>query len=60
MNWFFWILLILGIVLLLAPIFVIFEAALAVTIWLIGGVLLIGTAIWVVIVLARGTAVGPS
>jgi len=53
MNWLFWLLLALGILLLLAPLLLTVGALAATLIWLIGGVLLIGAAIWVVIALAR-------
>jgi hypothetical protein len=54
MNWLFWALLILGILLLVLPLLGVLEAALAIAFWLIGGLLLIGAVAWAVIVLARG------
>ena len=53
MNWLFWLVLALGILLLLAPLLVAVGALTATLLWLIGGVLLIGAAIWVVMALAR-------
>ena len=56
MHWLFWILLILGILLLLAPLLGVFEAIFAIALWFIGGLLLIGAAIWAVIVVASSAA----
>ena len=57
MNWLFWLLLILGILLLVAPLFEIIGSLFAIVFWLLGGLLLIGAAIWAVVVLARSTQV---
>ena len=56
MNWIFWALLALGVLLLLAPIFGVLEVAVAATMWLLGGLLLIAAAIWAVVALSRGAA----
>lgn len=56
MNWLFWSLLILGIVLLIAPLQGVLQTAVAAAMWLVGGVLVIGAAIWAVVVLSRNAA----
>ena len=56
MNWLFWSLLILGVVLLIAPLLGVLQTAVAAALWLTGGVIIIGAAIWAVIVLSRNAA----
>jgi len=54
MSWVFWILLIVGLLLLISPLLGIVEVALSATLWIIGGLLLIGAIIWAVATLSRG------
>ncbi len=53
-TWLFWALLALGILLLVTPLFGVLRVAVAMTIWLIGGLLLIIAAIWAITLLGRG------
>ena len=53
MRWVFRALLVLGILLLIAPLLHIFHSILAVILWLAGGLLLIGSAVWAVVVVSR-------
>lgn len=55
MNWVFWVLLILALVLLFTPLLGIVTAALRVTFWIIGALLLIAAIIWAVSLLSRTT-----
>ncbi|MHB0939269.1 MAG: hypothetical protein ACYDCO_23505 [Armatimonadota bacterium] len=55
MNWLFWVLLILGIVLLIAPLLGVLDMTVAALLWLAGGVIVIGAVIWAVAVLSRST-----
>lgn len=57
MNWIFWALLVVGIVLLIAPLLGVLDTAVAAVLWLAGGVIVIGAVIWAVAALSRGTAV---
>jgi len=56
MNWLFWALLLLGIMLLIAPLLGVLQTAVAAALWLAGGLILIVATIWAVVVLTRSTA----
>jgi|GEM_PF-2098671 len=53
MNWLFWALLMLGILLLVMPLLGILDAVLSVAFWLVGALFLICVTIWAVVALAR-------
>jgi len=57
MSWLFWVLLALGVVLLIAPLLGVLDTAVAAALWLAGGVIVIGAAVWAVTALSRGTGV---
>jgi len=61
MNWLFWALLFLGVVLLSVPLLGVLQTALAAGLWLTGGVIVIGATIWAVVVLMRNAMLrGPA
>jgi len=60
MSWLFWVLLALGVVLLVAPLLGVLNTTVAAALWLTGGVIVIGAAVWAVAVLSRGAVVQQS
>ena len=59
MGWIFWTLVILGILLLIAPLLGLLSAAVAAVLWLLGGVLLIGAVIWALVIISRAPTATP-
>lgn len=55
MNWIFWVLLIVALLLLVAPLAGVVAAALRATFWIIGAILLIAAIVWAITTLSRGT-----
>lgn len=55
MNWVFWALLIVALLLLFTPLLGIVAAALRATFWIIGALLLVAAVIWAISTLSRGT-----
>jgi hypothetical protein len=56
MNWVFWALLIVGLVLLISPFLGIVEAAVSTALWVVGGLILLAAIVWAVTTLGRTTA----
>ena len=59
MNWVFWTLLVLALVLLFAPLFGIVAPAMKATLWIIGAVLMVAAIIWAISMFSRAVP-GPA
>jgi len=59
MNWIFWTLLVLALVLLFAPLFGMVPAALKATLWIIGALLMVASIIWAISLFTRAVP-GPA
>ncbi len=60
MNWVFWALLIVGLILLFAPFFGIVPAAASAALWLLGGLLVIAAIVWAVVSLSQAAPITAS
>jgi len=59
MNWIFWALLIVGLILLFSPFFGIVQATASAVLWLLGGLLVIAAIVWAIVSLSRVAPTAP-